>query len=110
MTAAARPVSVAPMDDPHAPYMHRLEQAVLGSPGDLEPDVRRAIAAGDYPEELAEYLEKVSKHAYKVLDRDIDRLRELGLSEDAIFEATIAAAFGAARQRLERGLAAIADA
>ncbi len=90
--------------------MHRLEQAVLGSPGELDPELRRSIAAGDHPEELAEYLEKVSKHAYKVLDRDIDRLKELGYSEDAIFEATVAAALGAARHRLQRGLTAIADA
>ncbi len=90
--------------------MLKLEQAVLASPGELDPDVRRGIAAGDYPEELAAYLEKVSKHAYKVLDRDIDALKELGYSEDAIFEATVATALGAARHRLERGLAAIAGA
>ena len=95
------------MQDPHAPYMKKLERAVLETPGEIEPEIRRGIAGGRFPEDLAEYLEKVSKHAYKVVDRDIDRLRDLGYSEDAIFEATVAAALGAARHRLERGLAAI---
>ena len=97
------------MDDPHAPYMQRLEHAILETPGDLDPGVRRAIADGAFPDDMAPYLEKVSKHAYKVVDRDIDRLKEIGYSEDAIFEATLAAALGAARARLQAGLAAIGD-
>ena len=95
------------MQDPHAPYMEKLERAVLDTPGSLQPEIRRGIAEGRFPEDMARYLEKVSKHAYKVVDGDIDRLRDLGYTEDAIFEATVAAALGAARQRLERGLAAI---
>ena len=90
--------------------MERLERAVLDTPGDLKPGVRRGIAAGTFPEGMEPYLEKVSKHAYKVVDGDIQRLKELGYTEDAIFEATVAAALGAARHRLERGLEAIADA
>lgn len=87
--------------------MRALEQAVLETPGELDPELRRAIAEGRFPEDLAQYLEKVSKHAYKVVDRDVERLKEAGYSEDAIFEATLAAALGAARHRLERGLAAL---
>ena len=37
----------------------------------------------------------------------IDRLREAGYSEDAIFELTLAAALGAAQSRLEAGLKAM---
>jgi alkylhydroperoxidase family enzyme len=87
--------------------MEALERAVLETPGELDTKLRRAIAAGRFPDDLAAYLEKVSKHAYKVVDRDVERLKEAGYSEDAIFEATLAAALGAARYRLERGLAAV---
>ena len=99
--------------DPHAEHVERVRAAILTTPGDVETDVRRqveAFAAGEggaLPEELRPYLEKVAKNAYKVVDADLNRLRELGYSEDAIFELTLAAALGAARRRLEAGLAAI---
>jgi alkylhydroperoxidase family enzyme len=48
-----------------------------------------------------------ARHAYKVVDADIDRLRDAGYTEDAIFELTLAAALGAAQARLEAGLAAM---
>ena len=99
--------------------MERVAEAILETPGDLAPGVRRSVeeyaaalggrdvAAPDLPDELEPYVEKVARHAYKVVDADIDRLREAGYSEDAIFELTLAAALGAARARLERGLAAM---
>jgi alkylhydroperoxidase family enzyme len=93
--------------------MQLVNEAVLETPGDLDPAVRKTIAAytagqdTEPPEELRNYLDKVAKHAYKVVDADLDRLRELGYSEDAIFELTLAAALGAARTRLEAGLAAL---
>jgi alkylhydroperoxidase family enzyme len=87
--------------------------AILETPGDSSAELRRTVEAvaagrgGELPPELAPYVEKVSKHAYKVVDADIDRLRDAGYSEDAIFELTLAAALGAARVRLEAGLAAM---
>jgi alkylhydroperoxidase family enzyme len=99
--------------------MERVTQAIRETPGDLEPGLRRAAeayAAGDLvsdvpaaalPDELVLYVEKVAKHAYKVVDADIERLRKAGYSEDAIFELTLATALGAARARLDRGLAAL---
>ena len=93
--------------------MEALSEAVLETPGDLDPALRRTIAAyasgeeAEPPEELRAYLDKVARHAYKVVDADLDRLRELGYSEDAIFELTLAAALGAARARLAAGLAAL---
>ena len=99
--------------DRHEPLMESLSEAVLETPGDLDPALRRTITAyaggeeAELPEELRTYLDKVARHAYKVVDADLDRLRELGYSEDAIFELTLAAALGAARARLEAGLAAL---
>jgi alkylhydroperoxidase family enzyme len=102
----------------HAEAMERVSRAILETPGDLDPAVRRAaeahaadlVASGGgrtgLPEELVTYVEKVAQHAYKVVDADIDGLRDAGYSEDAIFELTLATALGAARARLERGLAA----
>jgi alkylhydroperoxidase family enzyme len=99
--------------------MERVTQAIRETPGDLEPGLRRAaeayaagvvvsdVPAAALPDELVLYVEKVAKHAYKVVDADIERLRKAGYSEDAIFELTLATALGAARARLDRGLAAL---
>jgi len=86
-----------------------VDEAILRTPGALDPATREAIAAGEPPDELAPYLDKVTRHAYKVTDDDVARLRAAGYDEDAIFEATLAAALGAARLRLRKGLAALEE-
>ena len=53
------------------------------------------------------YLETVRRHAYRVTDRDIERLKAAGLSEDEIFEHTVAAAVAAGLTRLDAGLGAL---
>jgi alkylhydroperoxidase family enzyme len=50
---------------------------------------------------MSPYLEKVRDRAYTVVDRDVDALREAGLSEDAIFEQTVAVAIGEGLRRLD---------
>jgi hypothetical protein len=93
-----------------------LVTAVLDGPGSLSTTERRAIAgrAGgatrELPEPLGAYVDKVALHAYEVTDSDMERLRGAGRSEDEILEATLAAAVGAARVRVEAGLAALAAA
>lgn len=93
--------------------MERVAEAILETPGDADLELRRAVeavAAGredELPDDLRPYVEKVAKNAYKVTDDDVDRLREAGYSEDAIFELTLAAALGAARVRLDAGLDAM---
>jgi len=59
------------------------------------------------PPEFAAYLEKVRLHAYKVTDRDIEALKDLGFTEDEIFEHTVSAAVAAGLERLDAGLAAL---
>lgn len=59
------------------------------------------------PAEFAAYLEKVRLHAYKVTDRDVDALKQLGFTEDEIFEHTVSAAVAAGLERLDAGLAAL---
>jgi len=57
------------------------------------------------PAELQPYIDKVSRTPYKVVDGDIETLKALGLSEDEIFELTVATAFGAGAGRFEKTLA-----
>jgi alkylhydroperoxidase family enzyme len=96
------------MPDPHAEQMQQVLQAVLDGPGTLAPAVRRAAAGGgEVPAALQSYIDKVSRHAYKVTDEDIAALRAAGYSEDQIFELTVSCAVGAGLRRREAGLRAI---
>jgi alkylhydroperoxidase family enzyme len=94
--------------------MERVAEAILETPGDADTALRARVAAfaagretSALPDDLRPYVDKVAKNAYQVVDEDIDRLREAGYSEDAIFELTLAAALGAARARLDAGLGAM---
>jgi alkylhydroperoxidase family enzyme len=98
----------------HTEAIERVAEAILETPGDAETGLRAQVAAyaagredAGLPDELRPYVDKVAKNAYKVVDADIDRLREAGYSDDAIFELTLAAALGAARSRLDAGLTAM---
>jgi alkylhydroperoxidase family enzyme len=101
-------------EDVHAGRVRRLVAAVLASPGHLTHAVRRAVATrargagADLPAPVAAYVDTVARHAYRVTDEQVAALRAAGLSEDAVFEVTVAAALGAGLRRLERGLAALA--
>jgi hypothetical protein len=86
--------------------MEALREAVLGAPGELDRETRSAVLAGAGPAGLQPYLEKVRRHAYKVVDGDVDALTQVGWSEDALFEVTVATAVGEGLRRLELGLAA----
>ncbi|HVU78787.1 MAG TPA: hypothetical protein VHC67_14510 [Gaiellaceae bacterium] len=50
---------------------------------------------------LAAYLEKVRLHAYKITDADVQALKAAGVSEDEIFEQTVAAAISEGLRRLD---------
>jgi hypothetical protein len=79
-----------------------LVEAILGDPGSLSPAARAAIFNGDDPAELAALLEKVRRHAYKIVDRDVE-----GIDVDTAVEATLAAALGEALADRRRALEAI---
>ena len=97
------------MDPKFETKLQDLERRLLQQPGALDTDIRQAAAAGqDVPDAVAGYVDKVRRHAYQVTDRDIEQLREAGYSEDQIFELTVAAAYGAARLRLDRAMDAMA--
>jgi alkylhydroperoxidase family enzyme len=69
----------------------------------------RATAQPDRPasEAMRDYLAKVRMHAYKVTDRDVEELKAAGISEDEIFEHTVAASVAAGVERLDAGLATL---
>ncbi|HYA08585.1 MAG TPA: hypothetical protein VEG24_03290 [Gaiellaceae bacterium] len=77
-----------------------------------DPLVRRLRGAArperQQPPAATAYLEKVRLHAYRVTDGDVEALRAAGLSEDEIFEATVAAAVAAGLERLDAGLRTLA--
>ena len=94
-------------------FQRRLLDALLQTPADTEASVRRAVleraggARDGIPEILRSYVDKVANHAYRVTDQDVAALKAAGLSDDRIFEITVAAAVGAAMHRLNRGMAAL---
>jgi alkylhydroperoxidase family enzyme len=56
------------------------------------------------PPELAPYLDKVRRNAYKVTDADVEALKDAGWSEDVIFEQTVSVAVSAGLERLDAAL------
>jgi alkylhydroperoxidase family enzyme len=97
-----------------------LIDAILTSPGETVPSLRRAIEeqsaqwsssspqhVEQVPPELVTYVKKVALYAYKTTEEDIEALRKAGYDEDAIFEITLSAALGAGMTRLDSGLAAL---
>jgi arginine/ornithine N-succinyltransferase beta subunit len=81
----------------------RVAEAILATPGALEEEVRRAIEQGDDPPELASLLDKVRRHAYRIVDADV-----AGHDEDAVLEAVLAAALGVALEQRSAALRAVA--
>lgn len=80
----------------------KVTEGVLGTSGALPTSVRAGIFEGDDPPELAPLLEKVRRHAYTIVDRDVE-----GLDVDVVVEATLAAALGEALRDRRRALDAI---
>ena len=85
-----------------------LRRAVLELPAHTDTATRAAAAGGDpLPEPLGSYLAKVRERSWRIGDDDVAGLRAAGLSEDEIFELTVAAALGTATRSLNAGLRAL---
>lgn len=108
-----------------AALLQAVADAVLNADGALDPALRAAAFAHAFatavaatgraaqpaqplPEPLAAFVDKVTRHAYKVVDADVDALRQAGFGDDAILETVLATAVGAGVSRFEIGLDAIA--
>ena len=91
--------------DSFANLWRQLNESVFEGPGFLDTNLRKAAgAAGDIPEVLATYLNKVMQSAAKITDEDFVNLRQANYSEDQIFEITVCAALNSGSIRLESGL------
>jgi alkylhydroperoxidase family enzyme len=53
------------------------------------------------PQAMGGYLAKVHERAYAVTDADVEALKDAGISEDEIFEQTVAAAVAEGLRRLD---------
>jgi len=108
----------------YAALTKRLLDSVLATSGHTPRELRRAVlerarpssplsgtergtGGEDITSDLVAYVDKVALHAYKVTDEDLAALKRAGNSDDVLFEATVAAALGAALGRLECGLSAL---
>ena len=97
------------MEDRFAALREATAAALLRGPAATPPGLRQAVARGEPPPELSALVEKIRRHAYQVTDSDLDALRGR-YTEDQLFEIVVAAAFGAARERLAAGLRALEEA
>ena len=80
--------------------------AVIDGAGFTDATIRRQVASGQPPSELAGLVQKIRERAYAVTDDDVDRLRAR-YSEDQLFELIVAAAVGAAGERVNAALDAV---
>jgi hypothetical protein len=79
-----------------------LTRAVLESAAATSGEVRRGAFDGSVRDvRIAGYVALVERDARLVTDSQLTQLRDEGLSEDGIFELTVAAALGAAQRRLD---------
>lgn len=87
-----------------------LRRAVLTSAGSTDLESRAAAFHGAHvPDPWREYVAKVRNSSYRITDADIENLFAAGCTEDAVFEMTLAAAVGAATERLDAGLRALRE-
>ena len=88
--------------DPYLDAWQRVETAILESEGSLPGYVRRAIARGEDPPELAALAAKARREAYTIVDRDVE-----ALDVDVVLETVLAAALAEADRRRRAALEAI---
>lgn len=99
--------------------VQQLLTALFSGPGRTPSALRHHIVAygeniagvnttpGEIPTNLTTYLDKVTRAAYKVTDKDISQLKEAGYSEEEIYEITLSAAVGSGLGRMKQGLVAL---
>jgi hypothetical protein len=84
---------------------------VLDGDGRAPKEQRRAAFANrDVPESVRALIDKVAKHAYKVVDEDIAAAKAAGVTEDQLFELVVCAAIGQASRQYDGAIAALAAA
>lgn len=90
--------------DRHGVEVEAIRRDAIAGPAVTDRSVRARVLAGDSPRELTDFLERVRDASYRVTDDDIAALKTGGLSEDEIYELTVAAAVGTAYERLQTAM------
>ncbi len=87
------------------PFVASVVSSVLEAAAETPVALRRDAFKGTPSEpQIAAYVEKVRRRAYRVEQQEVDALIASGLTEAAIFEITVAAALGEGMRRLELGI------
>ena len=97
---------VTTMSDRLSQLLAATRHAVLDSAASTDTAVRRQVASGQPPPDLAVLVQKIRDCAYTVTDDDLDLLRTR-YTEDQLFELIVAATIGAAGDRLHAALDAV---
>ena len=97
------------MEDRFASLRNATKAAVLDGTGETPSELRRAVATGEAPPNLALLVEKIRTRAYTVTDADLEALRA-HYSDEQLFELIVAATFGAASERLAAARRALEEA
>jgi alkylhydroperoxidase family enzyme len=97
------------MADRFAALRNGTASAFFHGSGATPTELREAIATGTPPRDLVDLVEKIWSRAYVVTDQDLNALRTR-YSEDQLFEIIVAAAVGAAQDRLAAACRALEDA
>jgi len=84
---------------------------VLNGEGQASRETRSAAFNNKgLPDPIGSFVDKVAHSAGRVTDADIGTLRDVGLSEDQIYEIVVCAALGQATRQYENALAALSAA
>ena len=97
------------MNDRFASFRKATAAALLDRDGATPAPTRRAIAGGAAPADVKALVDKIRSRAWTVTDADVDAVRRQ-YSEDQLFEIIVAAAFGAASERLAAAHRALEEA
>ena len=93
--------------DRHSAEIEAIRHDVVTGPGVTERADRARVMAGDSPRRITEFLGHVRHASYRVTDEEVAALKAAGMSEDEIYELTVAAAVGIALDRLESAMRAM---
>lgn len=97
----------------HTSLITRIKQSLFGNSGDspatvrsaiqekIEQDIRTGESAPLDSPEIEQFVSKLSRNAWQIVDTDIENLKASGHSENQIFEYTLTGAFTAGTARLD---------
>jgi hypothetical protein len=97
--------------DRHADAYEALVNGIRIARAVTSVDLRESILRRECNNpDLASYVALVANASFRITPEIIEALKTAGLTEDAIFEVSIAAAVGAAARQLEAGMTALREA